>query len=392
MAAMLEAKDAYTLGHSRRVTRHAERIAREMGLSGEDVARIRIAASVHDIGKVHTPRQILTKPSSLTVAELAIMKRHPLDGAKMVAEIGDPAITAMVRHHHERLDGSGYPEGLCGEEIPLGARIISVADTFDAITSSRAYHGARKHRPALDVVSAEAGSRLDPDAVAAFLRYYSGKRAVAWSALGLTGSPRLVSWVSGLLGGVGRAAPLTQSFAAISAAALVGASLGGQPATAAGERASPGARGSESDSVARAGIAGRSGEPAGGRGERTPRYRLAPVSGRPENRPERDAPSDDSPGGIAPPGGPDSTAPGDPPPVPRGEAPGGEQPGGELPDVHLPDVHLPDVQLPDVRLPRIDAPELVLPNVEVPLSRALPGAEDLILEPPTLRLPTGALE
>ena len=166
LAAMLEAKDAYTLGHSRRVTRHAERIAREMGLSREDVARVRIAASVHDVGKVHTPRQILAKPGSLTPDELAVMQRHPADGARMVAEIGDPEITAMVRHHHERLDGSGYPDGLRGEEIPLGARIISVADTFDAVTSSRAYHGPRKHRRALDVISEEAGPRLDPDVVA----------------------------------------------------------------------------------------------------------------------------------------------------------------------------------------------------------------------------------
>ncbi len=162
LAAMLEAKDPYTLGHSRRVTRHAERIAREMGLSREDVARVRIAASVHDVGKVHTPRQILAKPGSLTPEEIAVMQRHAADGARMVAEIGDPEITAMVRHHHERLDGSGYPDGLRGEEIPLGARIISVADTFDAITSSRAYHGARKHQRGLDVISEEAGPAARP--------------------------------------------------------------------------------------------------------------------------------------------------------------------------------------------------------------------------------------
>jgi putative nucleotidyltransferase with HDIG domain len=412
MAAMLEAKDPYTLGHSRRVTRHAERIAREMGLSREDVARIRIAASVHDIGKVHTPRQILTKPARLTTEELAVMKRHPADGAQMVAEMGDPEITAMVLHHHERLDGSGYPEGLRGDQIPLGARIISVADTFDAITSGRAYHGPRKHRPALEVVSDEAGSRLDPEAVAAFLRYYSGKRAVAWSALGLTGPPRLVNWLGGLLNSVGGwASPLTQSFAAITAAALAGVSLGGQPApaTAAGDQASQGASDSGGDASDRSDV------PGGGLADNTPRGRLAPVSDRPGNRPQPDAPGGGSPGGSAPPG--DGTAPGGPSPLPGDEPPGGELPGGDPPDVELPDVRPPDVQVPDVQvpsvelppievprlglpsvelppieLPSVEVPPIELPSVEVPLSRLLPGSEDVDVELPRLRLPTIAPE
>ena len=230
LAATLEAKDVYTLRHSRRVARHAERIARELGLSREDVARVRTAASVHDIGKVHTPRQILTKSGVLSAEELAVMQRHPVDGARMVAQIGDPEITSMVRHHHERLDGSGYPDGLRGDEIPLGSRIISVADTFDAITSARVYEGARKHRRALDVLSEEAGSRLDPDAVAAFLRYYSGKRTIAWSAVGLTGPPRLLTWIGGLGNAVGgSASPLAQGLAAIVAATLASTSLGGNP-------------------------------------------------------------------------------------------------------------------------------------------------------------------
>ena len=221
---------SYTLRHSRRVARHAERIARELGLSREDVARVRTAASVHDIGKVHTPRQILTKSGVLSAEELAVMQRHPVDGARMVAQMGDPEITSMVRHHHERLDGSGYPDGLRGDEIPLGSRIISVADTFDAITSARVYEGARKHRRALDVLSEEAGSRLDPDAVAAFLRYYSSKRTIAWSAVGLTGPPRLLTWIGGLGNAVGgSASPLAQGLAAIVAATLASTSLGGQP-------------------------------------------------------------------------------------------------------------------------------------------------------------------
>ena len=165
------------------------------------MAKVRTAAATHDVGKVHTPREVLTKPGRLTDAEYEIVKKHPGDGAAMVAEMGDPEITAMVRHHHERLDGSGYPDGLAAGDIPLGARIIAVADTFDAMTSGRPYRAACKHKKALDVLSGEAGTRLDPVAVAAFLRYYSGKRSVAWSALFIDAPPRLISWVGGFFQG-----------------------------------------------------------------------------------------------------------------------------------------------------------------------------------------------
>ncbi|MEA2376414.1 MAG: hypothetical protein QOD13_321, partial [Thermoleophilaceae bacterium] len=139
MSTLLETRDPYTHGHSRRVARHAERIAREMGLPREQVAKIRAAALVHDIGKINVPRSILTKPGRLTDEEFALVKRHPGDGAAMVVELEDPQLTAIVRHHHERMDGTGYPDGLAGGDIPLGARVIAVADTFDAITSTRAY-------------------------------------------------------------------------------------------------------------------------------------------------------------------------------------------------------------------------------------------------------------
>jgi putative nucleotidyltransferase with HDIG domain len=232
LGALLEAGDAYTHGHTRRVTRHSERVAREMGLSATEVAKVRTAAATHDVGKVNTPREVLTKPGRLTDAEYEIVKKHPGDGAAMVAEMGDPEITAMVRHHHERLDGSGYPDGLAAGDIPLGARIIAVADTFDAMTSGRPYRAACKHKKALDVLSGEAGTRLDPVAVAAFLRYYSGKRSVAWSALFIDAPPRLISSVGGLFQGAG-VAPIGQAIAAVGAAALIGSNLGGPaPATA----------------------------------------------------------------------------------------------------------------------------------------------------------------
>jgi putative nucleotidyltransferase with HDIG domain len=378
LAAMLEAKDAYTLGHSRRVSRHAERIAREMGLSREDVARIRIAASVHDVGKVHTPRQILTKACSLTAQELEVMQRHPVDGAQMVAEMGDPEITAMVRYHHERLDGTGYPDGLRGNEIPLGARIISVADTFDAITSARVYQGARKHRRALDVVSEEAGSRLDPDAVAAFLRYYSGRRAVAWSAFGLTGPPRLLTWIGGLFNGVGGiASPLAQGLAAIVAATLAGASLGGQPApaTAASRQTPTTAHGSASDGAARADSA----PAAGRRTEPAPRKRLAPIVDRPKNRRAPDAPGVDSPGAPGSGGGTDGTAPVDTAPGPSVQLPSVDLPAVKLPAVKLPEPAPLELRVPQLKVPELKLPTLQVPTIEaprqVPLSQVLPGAK-----------------
>jgi putative nucleotidyltransferase with HDIG domain len=376
LGAMLEAKDAYTLGHSRRVTRHAERIARELGLSRADVARVRIAASVHDIGKVHTPRQILTKPGSLTAEELAVMKRHPVDGARMVAELGDPEITAMVRHHHERLDGSGYPAGLHAAEIPLGARIISVADTFDAVTSSRTYHGTRKHRRALDVISEEAGRRLDPDVVAAFLRYYSGRRVAAWSAFGLTGPPRLVTWSTGLLGGVGGPPPhLAQSFAAIVAAALAGASLGGPPATAS-ESASARAGGSEPDRAARGG----SDRNAGGRSEAAPTDRRGPVDDRPGSRPQRDAPGGGGQGPASPreTGGtaPEEPARAPPRPVEEPDVPPVDPPLVELPAVEVPGVDLPPVELPEIHVPAIEEPSIEAPTLELPKPQLHTEARD----------------
>ena len=364
LAAMLEAKDTDTVGHSRRVTRHAERIARNMHLSPEEVARVRIAASVHDIGKVHTPRDILAKPGSLTADEFEVMKRHPVDGARMTAEMGDPEISAMVRHHHERIDGSGYPDGLRGDEIPLGSRIISVADTFDAITSNRTYHGARAHRRALEIVAAEAGTRLDPDAVAAFLRYYSGKRAIALSALGFTGTPRVAGWLGGTLNGVG--SPLTQSFAAIAAAALAGAALQGPsgPASAARERASAAGEG-----LSETGSAGRddAGQRERGQVGFNPGARVQPVSDRPRpgERLQPNAPIDRSPGGAAPPG---ESAPGNgTPPLPDVETPIVEIPDVDVPDVDLPVVDVEDVELPDLTLPHVTPPNVELPQIRLPI-------------------------
>jgi putative nucleotidyltransferase with HDIG domain len=180
LASALEARDPYTHGHSRRVARHAAMIAKTMGLPDPTVNEIRAAAAIHDVGKIDTPQKVLHKPGRLTNEEFDVIKQHPVRGAEMIMERDLPeAFATIVAHHHERIDGTGYPDGLSGDEIPLGARIIAVADTFDALTSQRPYRSARPHKKALQIINGEAGVQLDPDAVRAFCSHYSGMRPLA---------------------------------------------------------------------------------------------------------------------------------------------------------------------------------------------------------------------
>ncbi len=148
-----------------------------MRLESELVENIRVAASLHDVGKIQVPLEILRKDGGLTDEEFEIMRSHAAKGSEMVAALDSPEITAMVRHHHERMDGRGYPDRLTGDEIPLGAKIIAVADTFDAICSTRSYRRACRHRKALAILKKEAGGQLDPSVVEAFSKYYSGRSA-----------------------------------------------------------------------------------------------------------------------------------------------------------------------------------------------------------------------
>lgn len=169
----LQAKDGYTEGHSRRVSAHATAIATRLALPEEDVENIRLAALLHDIGKIGTRDSILNKPGKLSDEEGAHIRSHPLVAASILEPITPlKGTVAYIKHAHEAYDGSGYPDGLRGEEIPLGARIVSVADVFDAMTSPRPY------RPALDVgtvlahLKVEAGKKFDPSVVEAFLEVY----------------------------------------------------------------------------------------------------------------------------------------------------------------------------------------------------------------------------
>ncbi len=226
LVAAMETRDPYLHGHSRRVARYSWMIARGMGLPHADVARIRTAAAIHDVGKIKTPTAILHKPGRLTDEEYEVIKKHPGDGAQMVGVLRDPELTAMVRHHHERLDGTGYPDGQSGQEIPLGARIIAVADTFDAITSERPYRRASPHKKAIDILKVEAGTRLDPDVVRAFCRHYAGRRPLALWAI-VAGLPeRVLAWFGGSAASVASAAKVMAAAALVGGAAVSSAALG----------------------------------------------------------------------------------------------------------------------------------------------------------------------
>ena len=165
----LEATDPYTLGHSRRVERHVHRTAMAMGLSTAEIRELRIAAALHDVGKICIPEQILRKSDALTPEETSIVREHVSVGAMMVAGAAPQAVTEAVLYHHEFWDGHGYPSGLSKDAIPLYARVIAVADAWDAITSARPYKGGEARSRAMGVLRERAGSQFDPELVDAFL-------------------------------------------------------------------------------------------------------------------------------------------------------------------------------------------------------------------------------
>ncbi|MGH3251338.1 MAG: HD-GYP domain-containing protein [Trebonia sp.] len=166
----VETKDFYTRGHSERVSRGAVMIATEIGMRLERVGAIRYAGMLHDVGKLGVPTSVLQKRSSLTDDEYAAVQLHPMCGLDIVREIGflDEAL-AGIMHHHERIDGRGYPMGLAGDEIPEFARVLSVADAFDAMTSDRSYRGARPVTEAVGELRKWAGKQFDPAFVDAFV-------------------------------------------------------------------------------------------------------------------------------------------------------------------------------------------------------------------------------
>ncbi len=171
LANALEAKDVYTRGHSERVAALARRIALAAGVSPGGADTIAQAGLLHDLGKIGIPEGVLRKPGPLSEDEWAVMRRHPIVGAQIVAPLeffADGAI--IVRHHHERHDGSGYPDGLRGELIPLGARIVAVADVYDALISDRPYRRRLARAQVVENLMAEAGQTLDPRLTALCVR------------------------------------------------------------------------------------------------------------------------------------------------------------------------------------------------------------------------------
>lgn len=162
LANALEAKDAYTRGHSTRVAELSRRMALRAGLPAAVVDTIAQAALLHDLGKIGVPEQILRKPGPLTAEEWEVMRRHPTTGARIVAPLEFFDEGAMIiRHHHERLDGTGYPSGLVGDDIPLGARIVAVADVYDALTSDRPYRRGLSDVDAIWHIQNQADRALD---------------------------------------------------------------------------------------------------------------------------------------------------------------------------------------------------------------------------------------
>lgn len=169
IADTIEAKDRYVYGHARRVSGYATAIGRRMRLGVQELEQLSLAALLHDVGKISTPDSILLKPAALSEEERAVVRLHSERGARLLSAVPEmEAVASAVRHHHENYDGTGYPEGLAGEQIPLASRIIHVADAYDAMTSPRPFRDALDHARAVRALESGAGAQFDPEVVSAF--------------------------------------------------------------------------------------------------------------------------------------------------------------------------------------------------------------------------------
>ncbi|MCK4511540.1 HD domain-containing protein, partial [bacterium] len=178
LAQALEAKDEYTQGHSARVAEESVNIARYLSLSDAEVQRVWLAGYLHDIGKIGIRETVLNKPGKLDEEEWDLIQQHPVVAGKILGPIPELSdIIDIIVHHHERYDGSGYPDGLDGSSIPLGARILSVADAYDALTSRRPYREALASEEAYRILEAAAGTQFDPVIARAFLDLKQGVKA-----------------------------------------------------------------------------------------------------------------------------------------------------------------------------------------------------------------------
>jgi putative two-component system response regulator len=170
LVSAIDAKDEYTRQHSTRVTEFTLKIAKSMGYSEKELGDLELASLLHDVGKIAVPESILSKPGRLTDQEFALIKEHPARGENILKPVLElKEIAKVVRAHHEHYDGTGYPDGLKGREIPLGARIMAVADAYDSITSERPYRKAASHRFAVKEIIRCSGTQFDPEVVEHFL-------------------------------------------------------------------------------------------------------------------------------------------------------------------------------------------------------------------------------
>jgi putative nucleotidyltransferase with HDIG domain len=170
-ARSIESKDPYTLGHCERVADYACAIARELSYDASTLFWFRVGALLHDVGKIAVPTEVLNKPGRLTPEERALMEAHPVAGVELLKDVEFPwDVLPMVRSHHERWDGAGYPDRLAGEDIPRDARVLAVADVFDALTTDRPYRPAFSREEALRMMREDNGKSFDPDIFAAFER------------------------------------------------------------------------------------------------------------------------------------------------------------------------------------------------------------------------------
>ena len=177
MAQALDARDPYTAGHSLRVAEYSHMLALAMGLSNEAADKIRTAAQLHDIGKIGIPDAVLGKPGKLTPDELGLIKLHPLIGRRILGKVRRfENLLDVVEMHHENHDGTGYPYGLAGKKVPIEARIVHVADAFDAMTSNRSYRSARSLHAAVHEIEKNVGRQFDPVAAKAFLQLIADGR------------------------------------------------------------------------------------------------------------------------------------------------------------------------------------------------------------------------